>query len=117
MLPVMLKRTATYFLAIALALGVTFQVAGAALNAAGQSAMEMAAMDMDGGCDQPASPCHGLTPDCIDSMGCLASAAAFVTPVVASAPFQWRAVRYFSLDALPTGVGVQPEHSPPISRA
>jgi len=117
MLPAMLRRAATYFLAIALALGVMFQVANAALAAAGQPAMEMAAMDMDGGCDQPASPCHGLTPDCIDSMGCLASSATPAESVVDSAPFQWGAVRYFSLDALPTGVGVKPEHSPPISCA
>ncbi len=113
----MQKRAATYFLAIALALGVTFQVAGVALAAAGQPAMEMAAMDMDDGCDQPASPCHGMTPDCIDSMGCIISAATPVIPLAFTAQLQWGDVRYVSLSAVPTGMSIKPEHSPPIPHA
>ena len=117
----MLKRAATYFLVLAVILGVTLQIAGSALAGAGQHAvspaMEMAAMDMGNGCDQLASPCKGMTPDCIDSMGCLINAAALVAPLAASVPFQWAAVSYFSHNAMLTGMSIKPEHSPPIPHA
>lgn len=113
----MLKRVATYFLAFAVIFGVTLPTNGSALAAAGKPAMEMAAMDMGGNCEQPASPCNGMTPDCINSMGCLVNAAAPVAPLMTSAPLQWGAVRYFSLNATPDGVSVKPEHSPPIPHA
>lgn len=113
----MLKRLATYFLALAVILGVSLQIAGSALAAAGPPAVEMSAMDMGGDCDQPAAPCKGMTPDCIGSMGCVTNIAAPVAPLAAPAPFQWGAVRYFSLCAMQAGVSVKPEHSPPILNA
>jgi len=113
----MLKRATIYFLAFAIITGLTLQIAGSALAAAGQPAMSMAAMDMGNGCDQRAAPCKGMTPDCIDSMGCLINAAALVAPLAASVPFQWGAVSYFPLNAMPTGVSIKPEHSPPIPHA
>lgn len=113
----MLKRLAIYLLAFAVVLGVTLQVAGAALAAAGLPATEMTAMDMGGDCDQPAGPCNGLTPDCIDSMGCLSNLAAPVAPLAVSAPFKWSAVSYFSSNAMQAGVSIKPEHSPPILNA
>ncbi len=112
-----LKRATIYFLAFAIITGLTLQIAGSALAAAGQPAMFMAAMDMGTGCDQPVAPCKGMTPDCIDSMGYLINAAALVAPLAASVPFQWAAVSYFSLYAIPTGVSIKPEHSPPIPHA
>ncbi len=113
----MLKRVTIYFLAFAVIFGVTLQIAGSASAAAGRPAMEMTAMDMGGNCDQPAAPCPGMTPDCIDSMGCLVNAAAPVAPLMASVPLQWGAVSYFSLNATPDGVSIKPEHSPPIAHA
>jgi hypothetical protein len=110
----MLKRLAVYFLAFAITTGLVLQVAGSALAGAGQPAMSMAAMDMGNGCNQPAPPCKGMTPDCIDSMGCLVSSVVPVAPLAASLPFQWGAVSYFSLFAVLTGVSIKPEHSPPI---
>lgn len=114
----MLKRAATCFLALAVILGVTLQIAGSALAAAGPPAMEMPAMaDMGGDCNQPTSPCNGLTPDCVDSMGCITNTATPVAPLAVSEPLLWGPVSYFSLNATPTGVSVKPEHSPPIRNA
>lgn len=114
----MLKRVTTYFLAFAVIFGVTLQITGSASAAAGNPVMEMTAMDMGSSdCDQPAAPCPGMTPDCIDSMGCLVNAAAQVAPLTASVPRQWGAVSYSSLNATPNGVSIKPEHSPPIPHA
>jgi len=117
----MLKRLAVYFLALTVITGLTLQIAGSVVAGAGQHAMspamEMAAMDMGGDCDQPAAPCKGLTPDCINIMGCVINTAALVAPLAASAPFEWSAVSYFSLNGMPTGVSIKPEHSPPIPYA
>ncbi len=109
------KRIATYFLALAVFLGVTLQIAGVALAAAGPPATGMSTMaDMGGDCDQPARPCNGMTPDCIDSMGCVTNTTAPVAPLAVSDLLQWGAVSYFSLNAMPAGVSIKPEHSPPI---
>ncbi len=117
----MLKRLAVYFLAFAVIFGVTLQIAGSALAGAGRHAMspamEMATMDMGSDCDQLAPPCKGAMPDCIDGMGCLINAAALVAPLAASVPFQWVAISYFSINAVPVGVSIKPEHSPPIPQA
>lgn len=117
----MLKRAATCFLAFAVIIGVTLQFAGSAMAAAGQlapsPAPSMAVMDMGSGCDQPAPPCNGVTPDCIDGMGCLVSAAAPAASQAASVPFKWGAVSYFALALMPSGVSIKPEHSPPIPHA
>ncbi len=113
----MLKRVTIYLLALAVVIGVTLQISGAALAAAGLPAMEMAAMDMGGDCDQPAGPCNGMTPDCIGSMGCVINTAAPVAPLAVSVPFKWSAVSYFSSNATTTGVSIKPEHSPPILNA
>ncbi len=112
----MLKRATIYFLAFAITLGVTLQISGSALAAAGQPAMS-SAMDMGGNCDQPAVPCKGLTPDCINIIGCVINAAAPVAPLAVSEPLLWGDVSYFSLDAVPAGVSIKPEHSPPIPHA
>ncbi len=118
----MLKRLAVYFLAFAIITGLTLQIAGSALAGAGQHVvpptLEMAAMDMGSGCDRLAPPCKGAMPDCIDGMGCLINAAALAVPLLAaSVPFQWVAISYFSLNGMPTGVSIKPEHSPPILHA
>ena len=113
---VMLKRATIYFLAFAITLGVTLQISGSALVAAGQPAMS-STMDMGGDCDQPAPPCNGMTPDCMDSMGCFVNAAAPVAPLAVSEPLLWGDVSYFSLNAVPAGVSIKPEHSPPIPHA
>lgn len=113
----MLKRVTIYLLAFAVVIGVTVQISGAALATAGAPAMEMAAMAMGGDCDQPADPCTGVTPDCIDSMGCASNTAAPVAPLADSAPLRWGAVRYFPLCAMSAGVSIKPEHSPPILNA
>jgi hypothetical protein len=113
----MLKRLAIYFLAFAVIFGVTLQVAGSALAAAGQPAISMVAMHMGSDCDQPAPPCNGMTPDCMGSMGCFVNTAAPAAPLAVSVPWQWSAVDYFSLCAMPVSVSIKPEHSPPIPHA
>lgn len=110
----MLKRLATYILALAVILGVTLQIAGSALAAAGPAAVEMPATDMGGDCNQPAPPCNGMTLDCIDSMGCIINTTAPVAPLAVSEPLLWSSVSYFSLYATQAGVSLKPEHSPPI---
>lgn len=113
----MLKRAAAYFLAFALIFGVGLQLAGSAMAAAGQAAPLMAAMDMGSGCDQPAPPCNGVTPDCVDAMGCLVNAAAPGASLAAPTPITWGAVSYSGQDAMSSGVSIKPEHSPPIPQA
>lgn len=113
----MLKRLAIYFLALAVISGLTLQIAGSAMASAGPPAMDMPAMDMGGDCDQPAPPCNGMTPNCINSTGCLVNAATPVAPLAVSEPYLWGTVDYFSLNATPDGVSVKPEHSPPIPQA
>lgn len=117
----MLKCLAVYFLAFAIITGLTLQIAGSAVASAGQHAMsptmEMAAMDMGNGCDQPASPCKGMTPDCINIMGCVMNTATPVAPLAVFEPLLWVAISYFSLHAMPMGVSIKPEHSPPILHA
>ncbi len=105
----MLKRATTCLLALAFLLGVTLQIAGLALAASEQPVMEMG-----GDCGQPAQPCNGLTPDCIKSIGCVINTAAPVAPHAVSELLQWDAIHYFSLNAVPSGVSIKPEHSPPI---
>lgn len=113
----MLKRATTCLLALAFVLGVTLQIAGLALAAGEQPVIGMATMEMGGDCGQPAQPCNGLTPDCINSMGCVINTAAPVAPHAVSELLQWDAIRYFSLNAVPSGVSIKPEHSPPIACA
>jgi hypothetical protein len=110
----MLKRTAIYLLAFAVIIGVTLQAVGLALAAAGPPAMSMAAMDMGGDCDQPAPPCNGMTPYCMDSMSCFTNTAAPAAPLVVSVQLAWGAVSYFSINAAPVSLSIKPEHSPPI---
>jgi len=110
MFSTMLKRATIYFLAFAITLGVTLQTSGSALAAAGQSSM----MHMGSDCEQPAAPCKGLTPDCINIIGCVINAAAPVAPLAISEPLLWGDVSYFSLNAVSVGVSIKPEHSPPI---
>jgi len=117
MLRAMLKRATTYFLAFAVILGLTLQIAGSALAAAGQPAMKMAAMDMGRDCDQSSPPCKGLTPDCINSMGCIINIATPVALHAVPVSFLWGVISYFSLNATPAGVSIKPEHSPPIPYA
>jgi hypothetical protein len=115
-LQLMLKRTATYLLAIAVFLGMTLQVIPLASAMTSQSAMSMAGMDMSD-CDHPAAPCKGITPDCIDSMGCLMTVALPATQLSAPVPFKWDAVSYGFAVANFAGMTLRPELSPPILRA
>jgi len=113
----MLKRVTIYLLAFAVVIGVTLQISGAALAAAGLPATEMAAMDMGGDCDQPAPPCNGMTPYCMDSMSCFTNTAAPAAPLVVSVQLAWGAVSYFAINAAPVSLSIKPEHSPPIPHA
>jgi hypothetical protein len=113
----MLKRTATYLLALTIALAATLQVIASASVSADQPAMPMATMDMSGDCDNPAPPCKGMTPACIVSMGCLMIVAVPAAPLAASVPFKWGTVSYASSVAPLDGVSIEPELFPPILRA
>ena len=112
----MLKRIATFLLAFGVVLATTLQVIPRASVTAPHATIS-ATMDMAGDCNNPASPCKGLTPACIDSMGCLMTAALPAAPLSASVPVQWAEASYAPATAVLAGVTPDPELFPPILRA
>ncbi len=71
----------------------------------------MSGMDMSH-CEHPGGPCKGMTPACIDSMGCIVAipTATFITP----ASFEWRGISYASFNVAMADRTIRPELFPPI---
>jgi hypothetical protein len=107
----MVKRFGIVLLAVAVIVGLTMQVVprGLALES-GQVAVASMDMPCDGG---SGTPCKGMTPACIDLMGCVVAVA-----IPARAPdlttFPWLTAGYTFTDTSLSGLSVQPELTPPI---
>ena len=110
----MLKRIATYLLSFAVVLVMTLQVIPHAPAMA--SDLSMAGMDMSN-CDHPAAPCKGMTPACIDNMGCATIIGLPTAPLSAATPFEWGVLSYAVFDVALAGRTIRPELFPPILRA
>jgi len=112
----MVHRIATYLLSLAVILTMTLQTIPHASGMPSDPAMSMAGMDM-GNCDHPAAPCKGMTPACIDGMGCVTLIGLPTIPLAAATPFEWDVVSYTIFDVALAGRTVPPELFPPILRA
>ncbi len=115
----MIKRFATYLIGFAVILAMTLQSpAPRASVMQSQSEMSMADMDMSGmdmsHCQHPGGPCKGMTPACIDSMGCVVAVAIPTTTFVTPAPFEWGGVNYIAFSIAMAERTIRPELSPPI---
>lgn len=107
----MVKRFGIVLLAIAVIVGLTMQVLprGFALES-GQVAVASMDMPCDGGAG---APCKGMTPACIDAMGCVVAVAIPAqVPELTTAP--WVAAAYTFADTSLSGLSVPPELTPPI---
>lgn len=109
----MLRQIATYVLALAIVLGTTLQAMASASAAIPQPSMTMSDVDMAKS-DYPNPPCKGMTPICIDSLGCVINIGVPAASPLASIPFEWGVVSYFFSLAALAGVSIEPELSPPI---
>ena len=112
----MLKLIAHSVLSFVFVLVMTMQVVPHASAMPSDISMSMDDMDMSN-CDHLGAPCKGMTPACIDSMGCTAIAALPTTPLLTSAPLHWDVLSYGLVDVAMNGRTIRPELFPPILRA
>jgi hypothetical protein len=112
----MLKLIAHSLLSFVLVLVMTMQVVSHASAMPPDASMAMDGMDMSN-CDHPAAPCKGVTPGCIDSMGCATIVALPTTPLLASVSLHWDVLSYSVVDVAMNGRTIRPELFPPILRA
>ncbi len=115
----MIKQLATYLMAFAVIFAMTLQSpAPRASMMQSQSETSMPDMDMSGmdmsHCQHPGGPCKGMTPACIDSMGCVVAVAIPTATFSAPAPFEWGGVSYVSFNVAMADRTIRPELSPPI---
>lgn len=112
----MLHRVSVLLLAFAFVVGLTAQVtaAGAWTMNGCASAASMGTSSHD---SQSDTPCNGLTPACIDSVGCAVPTALPVPPLSASTMFEWVAATFTLPDNSMSGLSVEPDLTPPILRA
>lgn len=112
----MLKLIAHSLLSFIFVLVMTMQVVPHASAMPSDMSISMDGMDMSN-CDHPGAPCKGMTPACIDNMGCATIAALPATPLLTSAPLRWDVLSYRLVDAAMAGRTIRPELFPPILRA
>jgi hypothetical protein len=112
----MLKLIVHSLLSFAFILVMTVQAVSHASAMPSDQSMSMDGMDMSQ-CDHPAAPCKGMTPGCIDSMGCVAIVALPTMPLLTSAPLHWDVLSYRVVDVAMNGRTIRPELFPPILRA
>jgi hypothetical protein len=112
----MLKLIAHSLLSFVFVVVMTMQVVPHATAMPSDTSMSMDGMDMSN-CDHPGAPCKGMTPACIDSMGCATIAALPATPLLTSAPLHWDVLSYSFVDVAMNGRTIRPELFPPILRA
>jgi hypothetical protein len=113
----MMKRIAIYVLALAFVVGPTLQTIRYADAISLQPDLPMTAMAGMANGQQPMTPCKGLTPTCIGSMGCVINVAVPVTPPANPVSIRCATVSYSSMVAPLAGVSTEPELFPPILRA
>jgi hypothetical protein len=113
----MMKRIAVYVLALAVVLGAMLQTIPRADAMGAQPDMPKAGMAGMTEGQQPSTPCKGLTPTCIGSMGCVANLAVPVTPPPTPVSIRRAAVSYSSTVTPLAGISTEPELFPPILRA
>ncbi len=112
----MWKRIATHLLSLAVILTMTLQAVPHASGMPSESTMSMAGMDMTN-CDHPAAPRKGMSPACIDSIGCVTIIGLPTIPLAAATPFEWGVLSYTAFDVALAGRTIRPELFPPILRA
>jgi hypothetical protein len=112
----MLKLIAHSLLSFVFVLVMTMQLVPHAAAMPSDMSMSMDGMDM-GNCDHPGTPCKGITPACIDSMGCATIVALPATLLLTSAPLYWDVLSYGFADVAMNGRTIRPELFPPILRA
>jgi hypothetical protein len=112
----MLRRVSVILLAFAFVVGLTAQVAAGAWTMHGcpMSAASMGTSSQD---SQSDTPCNGLTPACMDSVGCAVPTALPVPQLLASTMFEWVAATFTLPDNSMSGLSVEPDLTPPILRA
>jgi hypothetical protein len=127
----MLKRLATLLLAVAVIVSMTMQVIPRASAMpwmsgmdAGQSTSDMSAADDMNMADCMKAghanqvPCKGMTPECIDLMGCVVATGVPVSPPASAATsLRWVRVTYMLARQTLRGGSVEPEIFPPILSA
>jgi hypothetical protein len=124
----MLRRVGILLLTFAFVVGLTTQLVPRALamdyqtpcpmgmEAMGDMPMDQA--DTSADVDPSGSPCKGLTPDCIDAMGCVVAVAALPhAPISASTAFKWVDVAYSFVTPSLAGRSIPPDLFPPIPLA
>jgi len=112
----MFKLIAHSLLSFVLVLVMAMQVVPHASAMPSDTSMSMDGMDMSN-CDHSRAPCKGMTPACIDSMGCATIVALPTAPLLTSAPLHWDVLSYGFVDARMNGRTIRPELFPPILRA
>jgi len=114
----MLKRLSIVLLAIAFVLGTTAQVVPRAF-ASSMAETHHAGMSRHGAMPMSGmgAPCKGMTPACIDEMGCVIVIALPASPAAVLVPVLWAAVVYLHPAATFDGRVVEPELFPPILSA
>jgi hypothetical protein len=111
----MLRRFCILLLAFAFVVGLTAQIAGAwTMNGCPMSAPSMGTFSER---SQSDTPCNGLTPACIDAVGCAMPTALPVTILSASTTFEWTAATFTLSDISLSGLAIEPDLTPPILRA
>jgi len=121
----MLKLIAHGLLSFVFVLVMTMQVVPHASAMPSDTSMSMDGMDMSNAIHSGA-PCKGMTPACIDSMGCATIAALPTTPLLTSAPLQWDRTQLRFVDVAierpdnpartPFPLSFAPENQPPPLR-
>jgi hypothetical protein len=109
----MLRRFGILLLAFVFVVGSTMQIVPRAWAMDG-CAMAGASMDAPSADGQSGAPCKGLTPACVDAMGCVATVALPAPPLSTSTGLASVATTYSFFGISLSGLSVEPELSPPI---
>ena len=111
------KRLSIMLLALAVVFGMTTQVvrhASAMMAMSSMGGTPATTSDAgDASNDEPA-PCKGLTPACIDAMGCVMALGVPLPALSVSATIRWTSVAYLLATDRLSGSSVEPELFPPI---
>ena len=114
----MLRRVGILLLALAFVVGWTTQMMPRALAIPQSSLCPMGMVsepaEMSADADQSSMPCKGMTPTCIDVMGCVVTVAVPLAPLSTPTVLKWAEVAYSCTISLPTGRSVPPDLFPPI---
>jgi hypothetical protein len=128
----MLRRVAIFVLAFFFIVSVTMEMMPRAMampqptpcpmgmQSSGTHSMDMQSehADMSADADQSGAPCNkGLTPTCIDAMGCVVAVALPQAPLSAPRVLDWSEVTYSVATSIPASRSIPPDLFPPILAA